>query len=173
MSSMRIRRGCICFGILASALLFVGAAPPPKKSPPPWFWGCWVVTKWLPVKDISALSQKQVDAMIGTRLVFAPTCARSGREVLKSPVYSARVVSDEDFFRLGSYVNLRDIGVHAKQVTEVEVDLPDNLSDLDFPGTYMFLREKDIVIEVEGDYFVAKRAKPGDPACTCEISAPK
>lgn len=160
--------------LLVLSLLLLGAAKPvPPKSPPGWFWGCWTVTKLLPVTDASGLSAKQEDAIIGKQLVFTPTCARSGRTVVKSPAYSTKIVSDRDFFRLGYYVELSQIGVHAKQVTEVDVALPSNLSDLDFPGNNVYLREKDIVIEVEGDYFVAERAKPSDPACRCEEAKAK
>ncbi len=169
-SSIRIRRVPL---LLLSVLLLGAAKPIPPKSPPSWFWGCWTVTKLLPVTNASGLSPKQEEAIIGKRIVFTPTCARSGRTVVKSPAYSVKVVSDRDFFRLGYYVELSQIGVHAKQVTEVQMALPGNLSDLDFPGNYAYLRARDIVIAVEGDYFVAEKAKPGDAACTCEIPAAK
>lgn len=169
-SITRIRRVPL---LLLSVLLLGAAKPVPPNSPPSWFWGCWTVTKLLPVTDASGLSPKQEKAIIGKRIVFSPTCARSGRTVVKSPAYSVKVVSDRDFFRLGYYVELSQIGVRARQVTEIQVTLPDNLSDLDFPGNYVYLREKDIVIAVEGDYFLAERAKPGDAACTCETSAAK
>jgi hypothetical protein len=158
------------------SLLLLGAAkPPPRGSPPRWFWGCWVVTKELPVSESFGISPEQEKAIVGTRLIFTPTWARSGRTVVKSPKFSARVVSARDFFRLGNYVKLSQIGVKAKQVTEVYLDLPDDLSDLNFPGNYSYLREKDkdIVIVVEGDYFVAEKAKPGGPTCKRDGKKPK
>lgn len=165
---LRSRDASILMALVLSISITVPASP---KVPPKWLWGCWVVTKLLPVTDASALSQEQEKAMIGRRIVFGPSCARSGQTIVKSPAYSTKTVSREDFFRLGYYVELTQIGVHAKQVTEVDLALPDNLSDLDFPGNMTFLREKDIVIVVEGDYFVAEKAKPGDPGCKCERTA--
>jgi hypothetical protein len=161
----RFRGACL----LILSLLVVGAGKPmPQNSPPKWFWGCWVVKRLLPVTDASGLSPKQEEAIIGKRLVFNPTCARSGGTVVHSPKYSVKVLSNREFFKKGYYIPLSQIGVHESSVTEVEVGLPSNLSDLDFPGNNVYLREKDIIIEVEGDYFAAEKAKPSDTACKCE-----
>jgi len=154
-------------GLAMLLLALMGAAKPtPAASPPRAFWGCWVVTKMLPTPGLSGLSQKQVNAILGTRIVFTPSCARSGRTVAPSPEYSTTVLSDRDFFKLGN-VSLKQIGVATPQVTRVGLVKPE-LSDLVFLGDYVFLRSEDIVIEVEGDFFVAERAKPGDAACACE-----
>jgi len=156
------RKCCAVFGILAFAL-FAAAMPAP---PPDSILGCWVVTKLLPTPGISGLSQKQVNAIIGTRLVLTPTCARSGHVLVRSPEYSTKVLSDRDFFKLG-YVSLSQIGVKERSVTQVTI-INQNMSDMGFLGHNMFLRTSDIVIEVENDYFVAERAKLGGNACTCE-----
>lgn len=151
-----------CFGILAFAV-FTAAMPTP---PPDSILGCWVVTKLLPTPGISGLSQKQADAIVGTRLVLTPTCASSGHVLVRSPEYSTKVLSDRDFFKLG-YVSLSQIGVTEQKVTQVTL-VNQNMPDIGFLGHNMFLRTSDIVIEVENDYFVAKRAKMGGSACTCE-----
>lgn len=148
------------------ALLVMCAWPQPT-APPSNFWGCWVVRKALPTAGISGLSPAQEKAMIGRRIVFTPTCARSGGTVIKSPKYSATVLSERDFFQLG-YVRLGEIGIKEDKVTVVTLDLPGHLSAADFPGVHAYLRKTDIVFDVENDYFVAKRAKPNGADCTCE-----
>lgn len=155
--------------------LVLAVSQNPLKSPPSWFWGCWTITAALPVSAGVGLSPKQEKAIIGTMLAFTRTCARSGRVVLKTPQYSTRTISAGQFFRFGNYVDLRDIGVTSKRVTEVEVSIPRSMSDLDFPGNYLYLRpaKKDIVISVEGDYFVAERKSTADKACKCELTSVK
>jgi len=163
------------------ALLVVSAWAQPTE-PPSNFWGCWVVKKALPTAGISGLSPAQQKAMIGRRIVFAPTCARSGGTVIKSPKYSATVLSDREFFQLG-YVRLGEIGIQEDKVTVVKLDLhpvtptagapgtpelPGHLAAADFPGVRAYLRKTDIVFEVENDYFVAQRARPNGAGCTCE-----
>lgn len=167
MSTTKVRTCCVFLVVFAFAL-FATAKP---ADPPSAFWGCWIVTKMLPTPGTSGLSQKQVNAIIGTRLVFTPTCARSGHTVARSPEYSTTVLSAQDFFKL-SYVSLRQIGITEDQVTQVSLVKPE-LSDLDFVGDYVFLRRKDIVIEVEGDFFVAERAGPNNTACACEAPQAK
>lgn len=166
---MASRARCSC--LLLFPLLFLGAGKSPApKSPPNWFWGCWVVTKALPISAMIGLSPKREKAVLGTRITFTPTCARSGRIILNSPKYSVKVLSARDFFELG-YFPLSQIGIKKQHVTEIELALPGNLSDLDFPGDEVYLRQKDIVIVVENDALLGERANPGDPACQCE--APK
>ncbi len=164
---MRKSIGHICWILLLLIpLLSLGENNPASSAPPNWFWGCWVVKKLLPTPGVSGLSPKQVDAVIGTRLVFRPTCARSGHRVARSPMYSTTVLSDRDFFALG-YVALSQIGIRENKVVRVQLAKPE-LSDLDFLGNDVFLRKTDIVIYVENDFFVAERAKPNDAACTCK-----
>jgi hypothetical protein len=159
---MSVRTCCAFLGVFAFVLIAT-AKPAPAPST---FWGCWVITKMLPTPGISGLSPKQVKAIVGTHLVFTPSCARSGRTAVQSPEYSTTVLSDRDFFKLG-YVRLGQIGIHENKVTRVTLVKPE-LSDLEFPGNNVFLRKTDMVIEVENDYFVAKRTKADDPSCTCE-----
>lgn len=163
----------VCALVFCLPLAGVGGGTP-QKPPPKWFWGCWVVTKSLPTSGSFGISQKQADAIIGTRIMFTPTCARSGRTVIQSPKYSVKTLSALDFFKLG-YFPLSQIGIGGRQVTEVALSLPGNLSDLDFPGSEVYLRDKDkdIVINVENQSFLAVRAKPGDGACTCANKTPK
>jgi uncharacterized protein YecT (DUF1311 family) len=166
------RTALICCVLVLNVALLTGAnSESPPTSPPQWFWGCWVVKKLLPTSGVSGLSKEQVNALIGRRLVFGKSCARSGNAVAQSPVYSTSVLSDRDFFSLG-YASLAQIGVKDNKVVRVQLTKPE-FSDLDFAGNDVFLRENDVVIEVENDYFVAERAKSEDAACTCEkASAP-
>jgi len=155
-----------CVLVFTIALSTVANSESPPTSPPQWFWGCWVVKKLLPTSGVSGLSKEQVNALVGKRLVFGKSCARSGDAVAQSPVYSTSVLSDRDFFSIG-YASLAQIGVKDNKVVRVQLTKPE-LSDLDFAGNDVFLRENDLVIEVENDYFVAERAKSEDAACTCE-----
>jgi hypothetical protein len=167
MPSIIIRRCCICIGILAFSLL----ASAETKAPPPSYWGCWIVKKVMPTVGITGLSQKQANAVIGTRLVFTPACARSGSTVVQAPTYSVKVLSSREFFGI-SYIPLKQIGIEAQQVTEVDL-LKAGVSDLDFYGTEVFIRQKDIVIDVEGTFFLAERVKGGDALCKCEVPSAK
>jgi hypothetical protein len=127
------------------------------------------VRKLLPTPGISGLSQKQVNDIIGTRLVFSPTCARSGSKAVKSPEYSTDTISDRDFFDL-AYVSLSQIGIRGNKVVRIRLTKPE-LSDLEFRGNNVFLRKGDLVIEVENDFFVAERDTKADSAvCRCQES---
>lgn len=167
---------CLC-GMMAGCSLTARAQPSgtgTTKLIPAWFWGCWVVKRELPVPTaVVGISAGKAKSIIGTRLVFAPSWARSGRIVVRPASYSLTVLSSWQFLKKhhgsASVITLRQIGVRSGYVTEVQVAPPEGLSDLDFVASDLYLRkrQKDIVIDVEGDTFVAEKAKPGDPACTC------
>lgn len=163
----RIKRS-ICGAVVGTLVLVftasASAMPPPAI--PSWFWGCWVVTKSLPTAGISGISQKQANSIVGTLIVFSPTFARSGHTIVHAPKYSVKILSARDFFKLG-YFSLGDIGIHASKVTEIDVALPKNMSDMDFYASQVFLRNGEIVINVENASFLAVRAKPVDTDCTC------
>jgi len=149
--------------------LWTTAMPIPSEPPPDWFWGCWTVVKVIPTSGIFGISEKQEKSIIGTHLVFSPTCARSGQTVIDSATYKVKVLSAEEFFRLGHFA-LSQIGVQKSSVTEVELILPDKMSDLNFPGNQAFLRDNDLVINVENVSFLAQRAKKEDANCNCKAS---
>ena len=165
---MPAARARYAFLAIFAFVLLAPARTRVAPSPPSWFWGCWVVKKSLPTAGISGLSQKRAEAIIGTRIIFTPDCARSGSTVIHSPKYSVKVLSARAFFELG-YFPLNQIGINDQQVTEVEVAIPDSLSDLDFAGSAVFLRKHDLVINVENHSFLAEKAKPGAAGCACEV----
>lgn len=173
-----ITAAAICLSILTLAFPLYGAhrsgGTTPSQVIPKWFWGCWVVKKELPVPTaIVGVSTERAKSIIGTRMVFAPSCVRSGGTVVRPASYSVTVLTSWEFLRehhgSGSEITLHQIGVRSGHVAKVQVAPPEGMSDLDFVASDCYLRErrKDIVIEVEGDTFIAKKAKAADPQCAC------
>lgn len=159
----------LCILAITSPMLAASKRRPPK-SLPSWFWGCWVVGSQMDVPTaVFGLSIKEAESIPGTRLIYARSWARSGRTTLRPTSYSVRVLTSEEFLEdhhgSASEVDLPQIGIHGPSVTEVEVALPANLSDVGFPGNDLYLRKRDIVIEVENAFFPAEKAMPGDPQC--------
>ena len=150
--------------VLGSPLLVATGAPTPS-SPPDWFWGCWTVERLLPTSGVHGISQEQADAIIGRHIVFGRTCVRSGEVVLAGPEYSVSLLTELQFFE-GGRATLKQLGINADKVILVHLTKPQR-QFTPFPGDYVYLREKDVVIEVENTYFLAKRARPDVGECTC------
>lgn len=165
-----IAAGLCALLVLVSPLL-VATGAPTQSSPPDWFWGCWTVKRLLPTSGVHGISQRQADAIIGRHIAFGRTCVRSGDVVLAGPEYAVSLLTGGQFFEAGR-ATLKQIGINAGRVTLVHVTKPHG-EFAPFPGDYVYLREKDVVIEVENTYFLAERARPDEKACTCETKAPK
>ncbi len=152
-----VRWGIFVFTLLATTRPAL-SKPPSNKSPPAWFWGCWQVTKSIPTEGIFGVSFKKEKSIIGARLVFSPRYASCGRVVLRAPKYSVSLLSAREFFKLSTFP-LNQIGVWKPYVVQIVVDIPNNLSDLDFYGTDIYLRKNDFVINVENESFLVKRTR--------------
>lgn len=163
--------GILCALFVFTVQLSVATSAPTRSSPLDRLWGCWVVKKPLPTTGVNGLSQAQVDAIVGTHIVFGRACARSGHLVVASPKYSTKVVTARDFFA-GGFVSLEQIGINDGQVIEVQLTNPLPLGVV-FPGDDVFLRKRDIVFELENAYFLAERARPDDVGCACDKTMPK
>ena len=173
---MKLLVAAVClWGCLVRPSMPVRAAQPSSvESLPKWFWGCWIVKKELPLAPTAGIPPKLEKSVIGTGITFAPGRASWHGTVLMSPRYRVKVLSSDEFFNLNRF-SLSEMGVKRGRVTEVTVDLPDHLSDEDFVGADSYLRErqKDIIIDIEEDTFVAEKAKPGDAACGCRLPKAK
>ncbi|MGH9508052.1 MAG: hypothetical protein ACRD13_14100 [Terriglobales bacterium] len=169
---------CVCCSALAAA------GPRPEPAIPSWFWGCWRITEILsprvPNAPAGGLSQPQIDALVGTRVVLRRGCCsrtartglgypETGETILAGPAFRARLVSRRQFWRFGYFLPSA-IGINGPTVTELTAQLPPGLSDLDFLAETVYLRPADrsIVLDVEGAEFLAKKLPPGTPGCVCK-----
>jgi hypothetical protein len=134
------------------------------SNPPTTLWGCWTVKRALPTTNISGLSQKEVDRIVGTRIIYSDSCAKSGRNLLRSPGYVTTILSDREFFEY-AHVPLKQLGIAGTTATKVTLSGSENLKSR-FIGDTVFLGGKSPVIEVEGVFFELGKANPGKGECT-------
>lgn len=148
---------CVLIGL---ATVAVGSNPPTRLQ------GCWVVKKVLPTTNIAALTQKEVDRILGTRLVYSNSCVQSRRFILKSPKFTTRVLTDREFFEEFYNIPLKQLGITASEVTIVNVAGSEDQGAA-FVGDTVFLGSKNPVIEFDGVFFQLAKAKQQNDKCTC------
>src|SRR5713226_2350985 len=129
---------------LAVALTTVALA----SNPPAALQGCWTVKRDLRAPGIVGLSQKDIDKIVGTRIVYSESCAMSGRNLLASPGYETTTLSEREFFEYAR-VSLKQVGIPGTTVTQVSLTGTQALQTR-FVGGLVFLGGKNPVIEVEG-----------------------
>jgi hypothetical protein len=129
-------------------------------------WGCWTVRRDLGVPNISGLSQKRINRIIGTRIYYSQECARSGSTLLKSPEYQTSTLSEREFFQ---YANapLEKLGIKGTTVTMVELKGADKLRTR-FVGSTVFLVGDNPVVETEGVFFELEKTNPQGTKCLCK-----
>jgi hypothetical protein len=127
--------------------------------------GCWTVKRDLRAPGIVGLSQKEINRIVGTRIFYSESCAKSGRTVLVSPGYETATLSEREFFEYAR-VSLKQVGIPGTSVTQVSLTGTQTL-ETRFVGGIVFLGGKNPVIEVEGVFFELEKAKPGNSGCTC------
>ena len=155
-------RRCLVFAsvpVLLASLVFASNAPAT-------LWGCWIVKRALSTTNIAALSQKEVDRIIGTRLVYSSSCVQSRGNVFKSPKFITTVLSDREFFQQFYYVPLKQLGIAGSSATMVTVSSAGDRGSA-FLGDTVFLGGKSPVIEFQGVFFELGKAQSGKSKCTC------
>jgi hypothetical protein len=136
------------------------------SDPPATLWGCWTVKRALPTTNIAALSQKEVDRIVGTRLVYSRSCVRSGKTVYKSPKFVTTVLSNREFFEQFYYIPLKQLGILGPTATLIAVSSTEDRGSA-FLGDTVFLGGKNPVIEFQGVFFELEKAKSAKPDCKC------
>jgi hypothetical protein len=146
---------------LVVALATIALASDPMTT----LWGCWKVKRALPTTNIAALSQKEVDRIVGTRIFYSESCAKSGRILLRSPRYETTTLSEREFFGY-AYIPLKQLEITGPTVTMVTLSGAEDLRS-PFVGSTVFLQGKSPVIEFEGVFFELEKAKSGKDKCNC------
>jgi len=135
------------------------------SNPPTTLWGCWKVKRALPTTNIAALSQKEVDRIVGTRIFYSESCAKSGRTLLRSPRYETTTLSEREFFEY-AYIPLKQLEITGSTVTMVTLSGAEDLRS-PFVGSTVFLNGKSPVIEFEGVFFELEKPKSGKGKYIC------
>jgi hypothetical protein len=157
-------RRCLAFVSLVVALAAIAFA----ANQPTTLWGCWIVKRALPTTNIAALSQKEVDLIIGTRLVYSSSCVQSRRTILKSPKFITTVLSEPEFFQL-AYIPLKQLGIAGSTATMVTVSGAEDRGSA-FVGDTVFLGGKSPVIEFQGVFFELEKTRSDKSNCTSSTS---
>lgn len=135
------------------------------SNPPATLLGCWTVKRDMRAPGIVGLSQKEINRIVGTRVFYSESCAKSGRAVLASPGYETTTLSERDFFDYAR-VSFKQLGMPGPTITQVSLTGSQTLQTR-FVGSRVFLGGKNPVIEVEGVFFELEKVKVENPKCTC------
>ena len=148
----------LCLSVMLSAITLA-------SNPPATLLGYWTVKRDLRAPGIVGLSQKEINQIIGTRIFYSESCAKSGRAVLASPGYETTTLSEREFFEYAR-VSLKQVGITGTTVTQVSLSGSEALPKR-FVGSIVFLGGQNPVIEVEGVFFELARTEPDRGECAC------
>lgn len=133
--------------------------------------GCWVVKRELKTPGIVGISQKEIDRIIGTRILYSGSLAKAGQIVLSAPDYETTTLSKQEFFDYAQF-SPEKVGIPGPTVTQVSLKGAETLRTR-FVGSRVFLGGKNPVIEVEGVFFELEKLSitPDEPGCNAKIRA--
>jgi hypothetical protein len=131
-------------------------------------WGTWIVRRELPTRTISCWGESDAKKIIGSQIEYSEKVFRWNKLTVKNPTVETRTVTAEQFRQAnsspssnGSQVNFRQLGIVAKQITEISIDHePANLSraTTEIPGDDVLVKDPNtIIFSVCSVYFEAKK----------------
>ena len=126
------------------------------------YYGTWVVREVVSFARISAISNEEIQKLIGLRVVYSSDKAEFGSESIFSPFYIKTVFSEDEFFEHG-YTNLSDIGIEEKFIERIKVFTKESYDYKDSYygfGGYFFIKNDDVIIvDYKGAYFELSKVR--------------
>jgi len=122
------------------------------------FYGKWQITRALEARYISALDEKQIDAIIGKELIYTPEMAQyDNNNICNNPFYEVTELDAKEFMSR-SKVFLEELGIDGEKVIAIDIYEADKSTHWYSVGSYLLVKSPNILITmVEGVYFEMQR----------------
>ena len=118
--------------------------------------GKWLVKKYLPTNNIVALSQDEVDELIGTNIIYSKSCVSTKNLTIKSPIYSCKIMTYEKFQNEFAGFPLTDLDISSSKILLITID--NSTQDApEFFGDTILKDGNKVLIEFKGVYFLLSR----------------
>jgi hypothetical protein len=144
-----------------SGCLALASEPPGALS------GCWTIFRALPTTDVAALSQSEVDKLIGTRLMYSRECSKSGSTERRSPKYKETTLSAREFAERVYPISLKQLGIEGSTTTMVSIGSAADHQSVPVAGETVLLGGQRPIIEFQGVFFELQKAESSDVECAC------
>lgn len=156
---MRARLLLLTIFVAAGALHVPGQRTP--RGPIQFVAGTWVVQGNFQTGGPAILSQRQIDSLRGTRVVYSAHSIRFGRRVLRNPTYTAQAYSERRFF-VEFHVYCRELTICGEPIIVIE-GAKDGGPGSDFPAQSVVWIDHDHLAAIYGGVFlklVRSRERP-------------
>ena len=95
----------------------------PSSSPvegAKFYFGTWIIKKYMPTTNISSLSTKDINGYIGQKIIFNKNQIVTDNGTIKNPIFKEKTLTNTDFFD-DWRVQFSGLGIIGNTVTQVEV----------------------------------------------------
>ena len=154
-------RTAACAALMATAMAATTSAEPLPSQ----LAGTWRITRVLPTKNTACWSLEQAQPLVGSTLTYRNHAMRwRGGEVSLEDI-NTRQVTDEEFREESAGADFEQLGIHASQVLEVDLQHEDadiTGASTEVPGdSILVVAPGRIVVSACGVYFEATRPTRG------------
>ena len=84
------------------------------------YYGTWIIKKYMPTTNISSLSTKDINDYIGQKIVVNENQIVTNKGTIKNPIFEEKTLTNTDFFD-DWRVQFSGLGIIGNNVTQVEV----------------------------------------------------
>ncbi|HEX3047060.1 MAG TPA: hypothetical protein VHY08_20070 [Bacillota bacterium] len=124
------------------------------------FYGAWVVNRQLATGPVYALSDEEINNLIGKTIYYSATKAAFGNKVCQKPFYKIQTVPEDDFL-VDNKLYLKEVGINRHSITMVEIYTDQSAQS--FWGGYgsiFYPKSKNqIIMNMDGVWFELMRKK--------------
>lgn len=124
-----------------------------KSLPTKSYQGNWIVTEEIPTGGISALSQEEIDQLLGTAISYEDDTFISGDTSVSAPEYQESVVTAEEFAEENNNrVTFSTLGIEKEKAERVVIANADSLGDW-----FLVKDDSQLIVVKDGVFFRVQR----------------
>lgn len=118
--------------------------------------GKWIIKKVIPTNNVVALSQDEVDELIGTTIIYERSRLITKNFAIESPKYSVAIMTNEKFQDEFAGFPLVELGISSSKV--VLITITSSKEDIpEFFGDTLLKDGNKVIVEFKGVYFLLSR----------------
>lgn len=84
------------------------------------YYGTWIIKKYVPTTNVSSLSEKNINDYIGQKIVVNENQIVTNQGTIENPIFEEKMLTNTEFFN-DRKVQFSSLGINGDTVTQVEV----------------------------------------------------
>lgn len=116
------------------------------------YYGTWIIKKYMPTTNVSSLSEKNINDYIGQKIVVDENQIVTNKGTIKNPIFEEKTLTETDFFN-DWRVKFSNLEITGDTVTQVKVSNYKNETGDGIGSELIFTKNNNTYTNIGGCFF--------------------